>query len=651
MEISEFATQLLFGKTWEDKLVFPSLFEDTCTKPLIKVPTLPGRPDSLKFAAAGTRVRFPSIQQLEKDDWARGAVFHFFANHELLAIELMALVLLKFPNANSEFRKSMIHTIKEEQEHLLLYVERMQEFGIHFGEIPVNDFFWRSCSSLKTPEEYLLSLSLTFEQANLDYSKYYQKPFAKIGDKKSWELLQKVYLDEIGHVGNGLKWLNKWRKPDQKLWSYFVQNLPTPLTPQRAKGLDFDLEGRKKAGLDDDFIQEIRRFGHSKGKLPDFWHFRPGGEWELADLNRPKAAMQLERDLGSLAIWLAGPDDLVYSKEKISENFKDLYLKTNERLPELEHNLCVLKQRKFGQIHYWDFTPRVHEEFGFLLENGPTWQQYKFSALKEEWVQGRHRKHSLRLEHLLKTKMSYKKYCYSDGIHITNSSDLQQIKMLDWSKTWVFKESYSSSGYGVQFFHNQQEALSWVQQKSKFDFIIEPYFEKICDLSFLFDFSPNGHIIKKGITQFLTSNSGRYQGHYVGKYTHGLSKEVLRVLHTRIGTQTQIQKIQNELAEFLPQVWPNYSGPIGVDAMVVRVGNELKIRPVVEINFRHTMGFFALKLKDVLAAGKSALFAIKPCNVIAPDNFVLKNQKLIAGEMPLHDTNVSKKFGASLKII
>jgi hypothetical protein len=63
------------------------------------------------------------------------------------------------------------------------------------------------------------------------------------------------------------------------------------------------------------------------------------------------------------------------------------------------------------------------------------------------------------------------------------------------------------------------------------------------------------------------------------------------------------------------------------------------------------MGFFALKLKDVLAVGKSALFAIKPCNIIPTDNFVLKNQKLIAGEMPLHDTRVSKKFGASLKII
>ena len=192
MEISEFATQLLFGKTWEDKLVFPSSFEDSFVKPLLKVPILPGRPEFLQFAAAGTRVDFPSLQQLEKEDWARGAVFHFFANHELLAIELMALVLLKFPNANSEFKKSILHTIKEEQDHLLLYVERMREFGIHFGEIPVNDFFWRSCSSLKTVEEYLLSLSLTFEQANLDYSKYYQKPFAKIGDRKSWELLQKV---------------------------------------------------------------------------------------------------------------------------------------------------------------------------------------------------------------------------------------------------------------------------------------------------------------------------------------------------------------------------------------------------------------------------------------------------------------------------
>ena len=55
-----------------------------------------------------------------------GRLLHFFANHELLATELMALVLLKFPDAPAAFRKGVLETLKDEQEHTRLYIERMK---------------------------------------------------------------------------------------------------------------------------------------------------------------------------------------------------------------------------------------------------------------------------------------------------------------------------------------------------------------------------------------------------------------------------------------------------------------------------------------------------------------------------------------------
>jgi hypothetical protein len=62
-------------------------------------PTAPGRPRELIFKPTGTaRGEFPGTRHLEQNH-ERGRLLHFFGNHELLATELMALVLLKFPGA------------------------------------------------------------------------------------------------------------------------------------------------------------------------------------------------------------------------------------------------------------------------------------------------------------------------------------------------------------------------------------------------------------------------------------------------------------------------------------------------------------------------------------------------------------------------
>ena len=87
------------------------------------------------------------------------------ANHELLAAELMALVLLKFPDAPKEYRAGVYEAMREEQMHTLMYLRRMKECGIQFGELPVNDYFWRLVSPMKSPMEFVTRLNLTFEQA------------------------------------------------------------------------------------------------------------------------------------------------------------------------------------------------------------------------------------------------------------------------------------------------------------------------------------------------------------------------------------------------------------------------------------------------------------------------------------------------------
>ena len=53
--------------------------------------------------------------------------------------------------------------------------------------------------------------------------------------------------------------MERW-KQDKDLWSYYNQNLPWPLTPARAKGKLFLEEARRKARLDDEFIQKVKGY-------------------------------------------------------------------------------------------------------------------------------------------------------------------------------------------------------------------------------------------------------------------------------------------------------------------------------------------------------------------------------------------------------
>ena len=79
----------------------------------------------------------------------------------------------------------------------------MNEFGVEFGDYPLNDFFWRQLSDIDSFDDFFATMSLTFEAANLDFANFYQKVFSEIGDQKTANILKIVYEDELTHVKLG----------------------------------------------------------------------------------------------------------------------------------------------------------------------------------------------------------------------------------------------------------------------------------------------------------------------------------------------------------------------------------------------------------------------------------------------------------------
>lgn len=258
MNLSEWSKEILFGENLDSKTLDCDeiLFDDEWQA--VSLPSLPGR--NKKIAMSGKQLKFPRGHFHENEK--KAMALHSFANHELLATELMAGVLLKFPHNTPEMKRlkrGIIQSLKDEQKHFKLYVNRLNELGYEFGDFPLNDFFWRYMKKIQTPEQYLAIMAMTFENANLDFAHFYKHVFSELGDYKTSEILNTVLEDEIGHVALGVTYLNKW-KDDKDLWTYYNECLPYPLTPARGKGKVFVEHVRQRARMDHDFISKLKSF-------------------------------------------------------------------------------------------------------------------------------------------------------------------------------------------------------------------------------------------------------------------------------------------------------------------------------------------------------------------------------------------------------
>ncbi|MFA6236785.1 MAG: DUF455 family protein [Bacteriovorax sp.] len=259
MHYREIARILLEGGSLEDKLLPLKNVDFTESTSGYELPENPGRSNRLKFD--NQQVKFPRNTSFHLEE-KRGLALHFFANHELLAIEMMSAALLIYPDHGNDmiqFKKGLIKTIADEQKHLKLYLARMGQFGIELGDFPLNDFFWRSMEKLKTPSHFYAAMAMTFESANLDFAQYYEKCFQEVEDLETANIMRIVFEDEISHVALGARWLNLWRG-DKDLWSYFLNYLPGVMTPARSKGIHFDRSSRERAGLDNAFLDQLEAF-------------------------------------------------------------------------------------------------------------------------------------------------------------------------------------------------------------------------------------------------------------------------------------------------------------------------------------------------------------------------------------------------------
>lgn len=257
MEIRELAIRILSGTSMEEKLLSPEVLTDDNPGPIILWDE-PSRPAGMQFKTKKKGDKLPSIVDL-KDVDKRAICLHRFAGHELLAVEIMAYTLLRFPDAPKTFRKGLAHTLMEEQEHVRLYCTRLEAMGLQFGDLELYKHFWTHTPSIITPLHYVSLMSLTFEMANLDFAPYFGKAFNKHEDFESEALMKRIFTDEISHVHFGYKWFQRFKEENPlSEWQTWVNALPPNVAPKRAKGAIFSEEPRIKSGLSQEWVKNLK---------------------------------------------------------------------------------------------------------------------------------------------------------------------------------------------------------------------------------------------------------------------------------------------------------------------------------------------------------------------------------------------------------
>ena len=634
MELRELAERILFATSLEEKLQCPDSITDDQPGSALIAPEVPGRPASLTFKHKDSaKSEFPGVHALE-DERERGRLLHFFANHELLATELMALALLRFPEAPAAFRRGVLQTLKDEQAHTRMYLARMKSCGIEFGELPVSGYFWRSVSSMENPIDYVSGLSLTFEQANLDFARHFAMGFQTVGDKVTAQLLDKIYRDEIAHVAYGLKWFRRWKNPSESDWDAFCRQLKFPLSPQRAKGFSINVEARRAAGFDPNFIAELEVYSHSKGRTPAVFVFNPFEEGRIArgkTFTPVKHQVQLAQDLASLPQFLCRQDDIVLVPRRPSVQFLGGIKRAGFALPEFVEmkegridSKSPLMQRKLATLRPWAWGPDSVELLSPLFgnvtgESRSAEQRFNTATARlysKAWS-------AELLGNFLDRSESAPWLCTRNevGVAASNPGDVLKI-VAEIRKSGhhkiIIKEAIGLAGHNaIRLWEPEvlETQRRWIESATAGgrEVVVEPWLEREIDFSVQLEMTEHG-LKLAGYTGLITDRKGQFQANWASPtYVRRLPDAVTTLFREPRDIVVRLHKAYEAIFAVLDAELRRvgYVGPVGIDAFVYRAADgALRLKPIVEINPRYTMGRLTVELMKQACPGTHGMFEL-----------------------------------------
>lgn len=193
-------------------------------------------------------------------DRGRIAMLHALAHIEFVAIDLAVDLVGRF---GGEFPRAFVDdwlgVAADEAMHFALLDRRLRALGSHYGALPAHAGLWEAAEA--TADDALARLAIVpmvLEARGLDVTPATVERFRAAGDEASARILERIYRDEIRHVGAGTRWFEwlcgEWGFEPAATWQSLVKS--------RFRGAlkpPFNDSARRHAGLTQEYYGVIAR--------------------------------------------------------------------------------------------------------------------------------------------------------------------------------------------------------------------------------------------------------------------------------------------------------------------------------------------------------------------------------------------------------
>ena len=185
-------------------------------------------------------------------------MLHALAHIEFGAIDLAFDLIGRFGgDFPPGFVDDWIHVGADEAMHFALLGRRLRQLGSAYGELPAHDGLWEAAEA--TSHDVLARLAvvpMVLEARGLDVTPATVARFETAGDFRSAAILNRIYRDEIRHVGAGTKWFKSVCESRELAavpeWKRLIEsNFRGALKPP------FNASARDQAGLSRDFYEGV----------------------------------------------------------------------------------------------------------------------------------------------------------------------------------------------------------------------------------------------------------------------------------------------------------------------------------------------------------------------------------------------------------
>lgn len=398
---------------------------------------------------------------------------------------------------------------------------------------------------------------------------------------------------------------------------------------------------------------------------PHVFYFNPTCELAVANGSfsymPPMLLQEMERDLAILPIVFATENDFILTENPPASEFLEKLRKVGFKIPKFASlaELESFPSNSFETIQPWGWSPALHFKLKKIKEKCTA--GFRASPIFS-WTED-HRllyERSSSLSFLINLLAKHYEPWMMDtsltGNIVTSAEEIENL--LKNQPGWVIKSPLSSSGRGIQIIRkptlNQtnRQWISGVLNQQNY-LIAEPFLDKIADLSFQYRIDDNAEIEFLGYSFFRTNSNGQYNGTLING-----SLDCFFQNNELIYAEEIIQKTAKILEFNLKNsIYRQYHrGYIGIDTILFKVDDKIKIQPCIEVNCRMNMGILALKLQAILhphAKGKFELYFNKQCDFRKFQQLhenesppFLMEDKLMKGFLPLVEARDDQKFGA-----